>query len=60
MEDKHWTGSDDWSECSVTCGQGQQSKKNKCVQTSPLNSHGCNGRSMTRICSRGSCEGKGT
>ena len=48
-----WSGYSDWSECSVTCGKGSQSRTRKVLQQSSTGGKDCDGEAVETI----SCDG---
>ena len=53
--DCQWNGWGDWSPCSVTCGQGKQTRR-RSKSTAKYGGAGCDSESSdTEVCNRGSC-----
>jgi len=51
----YWTSWGTWGNCSVSCGQGKQSRKRQCKNSNPL-SNGCGGQTlMFKTCIRRPC-----
>ena len=51
-----WSGFSDWSECSVTCGRGSQSRDRKILQAATEDGEDCVGEATeTRECSQEEC-----
>ena len=54
-----WSGFGDWSECSVSCGQGTQQRKRMVLQKASNGGQTCSGASKeTRTCLKEACPGK--
>ena len=55
-----WSAYGDWSECSLTCGAGQQERFRTCTNPPPSNGGAqCSGSDKeTRPCDNGPCKGR--